>query len=125
MGEHFSMPKACSGLTMEDGTRYTAPMGGTVTIERDDHIAAVKRSANYTQEHFGRGGLRLTFDQTPGPVCECGFALFPWQSVCPKCGSGPKCDCELCNDPREFGEPDAHGFSLDNGPEGLCGGRGI
>ena len=89
----ISMAKACVGLNMEDGTRYASKPGGSVEIpdERTDHIAAIKRSPNYTEGHMGKGGINVAFtDLIPDRVCPgCGRRAMFYRDVttCWKCGS--------------------------------------
>jgi len=86
----FAMPEHCQGLTLEDGTKYSCPPGGTVEVEDPAHIAAILRSGNYQAGHIGRAKMQMGFWSVRGKerVCECGFRAFAWQDRCPRCGRG-------------------------------------
>ena len=90
MSERFTMAPGCTGVTMEDGTRYTCKPGGSIEVERPDHVAAIRRSRNYTLGHMGRGGVRVGFAGSPLPdnLCPaCGHNMWPWSRVCGRCGA--------------------------------------
>ena len=89
MSERFALPPSCTGLNMEDGTRYNRNRRtGMVEVDNPDHIAAIKRSGNYTLGHMGQGGVRFNAPDMPLTLCDgCAFSLWPWQTRCPRCGA--------------------------------------
>lgn len=84
--ENFGDLRGITGATMEDGTVYRARRGGVMTVERADHIAAMKRdprvSDNIAVETFhAAAGMS-------GRHCPtCSFSAWPWQMTCPKDGT--------------------------------------
>lgn len=84
---YITMPKNCAGLRMEDGTLYGCKPGERVYVERPDHLAAIRRSGNAV--HIGLTVPYLCVsDLLPDRYCpRCAFNAFPWQRVCPRCGS--------------------------------------
>lgn len=84
--ERFGDLRGITGATMEDGTVYRARRGGVMTVERADHIAAMKRdprvAENIAVETFHAG------PRTSGRVCpRCGFSGWSWQMTCPRDGT--------------------------------------
>ena len=80
-----TVPPGCTGLDMQDGTRYTAPrQGGHINVH-PAHVAAVKRSwygdtgTIATSEGFSFGTRR-------GRRCPtCSRVWNVWSTRCPKC----------------------------------------
>jgi hypothetical protein len=82
--EKFGELRGITGATMEDGTKYRARRGGVMTVDRADHIAAMKRDPrvmdNIAVETFHarvENGRHCTV---------CTFSAWPWQLTCPKDG---------------------------------------
>jgi hypothetical protein len=74
---------------MADGTKYNA-RAGTIEVDRPDHAAAIRSSQRAADGHIA--ARTWTFHGAPGRRCGCGFDLFAWQTVCPRCGHNPKED---------------------------------
>lgn len=89
--ERFGDLRGITGATMEDGTVYHARRGGVMTVDRADHIAAMKRDPRVAENIAVE-----TFHGSPatrGRHCPtCGFSGWSWQTTCPKDGTATKED---------------------------------
>lgn len=76
----------CYGLTMQDGTRYTANTRGVVEVESKAHLRALRASGNMDLSTDMPTGFRGVVDDG-GKWCEpCKFHGWDWQKRCPRCG---------------------------------------
>lgn len=81
----YRVPRGCTGLEMQDGTRYPATRGGRIVVDRPDHARHIERvSAN--------GGGHIHKSTGANPVggrtkycAPCRFTAYAWQSNCPRC----------------------------------------
>jgi len=83
--EKFGELRGITGATMEDGTVYRSGRSGAMTVERSDHILAMKRDPrvadNIVVENFVP---RIE----GGRYCpKCSFSAWSWQLKCPRDGS--------------------------------------
>lgn len=84
--ERFGELRGITGATMEDGTVYRARRGGVMTVDRADHLAAMKRDPRNADllavESFVVRG------DHPGRTCPvCAFNGWRWQTHCPRDGA--------------------------------------
>lgn len=69
---------------MEDGTRYDARKGGTVTVE-DEHAGAVHHYSGGDAAILN-GSFRVFIGTKDGRWCPaCGFSAQAWSATCPRC----------------------------------------
>jgi hypothetical protein len=85
MSTRIELPPGCSGITCQDGTRYTGRKGGSVVVD-DRHAAAIARS-----RHGGTGlitAARMTqLGTRTGRWCPaCARLWQAWSRTCPRCG---------------------------------------
>jgi hypothetical protein len=81
------MAQGCQGVRLQDGTTYDCRPGGTIEVERPDHVAAIQMSPNARQEHLGNGTPRAALGAgLPDNRCPaCKHNNFPWASTCAHC----------------------------------------
>lgn len=83
--ERFRDTRGITGATMEDGTVYRARPGGVMTVDRDDHLAAMKRDPRVAEN--------IAVETFHGPIMAgrycpvCNFSAWPWQAECPRDGT--------------------------------------
>lgn len=78
------LPAGCEGLNLEDGTRYTARKGGTVTVS-DEHAAAVQAYSGGDAAILN-GQFRMFGGTKTGRWCPaCRFLAQAWSKTCPRC----------------------------------------
>jgi len=80
------LPSGCTGLDLQDGTRYTAGrQGGTVDVE-PEHARAISKGW-YGQSGTMRGGPQFSFGTREGRRCgPCRREWNAWSLLCPRCG---------------------------------------
>lgn len=75
----------CTGLTMEDGTRYDAGRDGRIVVDNPAHRRAIERAAREGGGHIHQ--VVMTSPRGIGSrVCACAFVGYLWQHTCPRCG---------------------------------------
>ncbi len=81
-------PRKVKRVEMTDGTRYDVGRNGTVQIDRPDHLDQLRRrSTDALNAERILEPVRLTAPRMAGRSCAgCGFAAWPWQRTCPRCG---------------------------------------
>lgn len=80
-------PRRVHTVQMKDGTRYTVPPSGLVTVGHQ-HEEEMRRSPVLTGNVDGDAmAMTLALPGGRGRECACGFNGWPWQEVCPKCGA--------------------------------------
>lgn len=82
----YSVPRGCTGLQMQDGTRYQANRAGRVVVDRPDHARHIERVSGEGGGHIHRstGGIPVT-GAKHCPACR--FVGYGWQSTCPRDGN--------------------------------------
>lgn len=88
MTANVTVPPGCTGLDMQDGTRYNATRDGRIQVE-PRHADAIKRG------WYGQSGVMVAAEQsqlaTKGTRwCVCapgGRAWNVWTETCPRCGT--------------------------------------
>lgn len=85
MGTRVQLPPGCSGITCEDGTRYSGKKGGFVEVQ-DHHANAINK-----QLGFGSRLLSAKFMVNIGTKKSrwcgpCGKLWQAWSHDCPRCG---------------------------------------
>lgn len=82
----YRVPRGCTGLQMQDGTRYQARRDGRVVVDREDHARHIERVS-------GNGGGQIHKSAVTGPVgtpakhcTPCRFTAYAWSTACPRCG---------------------------------------
>jgi hypothetical protein len=83
--ESFGDTKGITGATMEDGTVYRARRGGVMTVDRSDHIAAMKRDPRVAENIAVETFHAQVENGRHCPVCD--FSAWPWQMECPRDGT--------------------------------------
>lgn len=82
------VPPGCTGLKMEDGTRYGASRTGRLTVDRPEHVKAIMKASGASGGPISHAVHAAPLD-TPSRHCpECTFIGYGWQTQCPK-GHGP------------------------------------
>ena len=84
-------PKGCYGLSMQDGTRYTANRSGSINVDRPDHLRAIAKNAGIDISTNAPMGMSDTLKDEDGSWCvNCKHRGFKWnlKSGCPRC-KGP------------------------------------
>lgn len=84
----YRTPPGCTGLQMEDGTRYNAGRDGRIVVDRPDHAAHIERVGRNGGGHIHRVMVGSPIGVASTSCEPCRFVGYGWQSVCPKCG-GP------------------------------------
>lgn len=82
----YSVPPGCTGLQMQDGTRYPATRTGRVVVDNANHAKHIERVSGNGGGHIHRstGGIPVT-NSKHCPTCR--FVGYGWQSTCPRDGS--------------------------------------
>lgn len=84
----LTVPPGCTGLQMQDGSRYEASRSGRLTVERPEHLKAIMRAS----EASGGPIAHTVYGAPTGTATRhcpvCAFIGYGWQSQCPK-GHGP------------------------------------
>lgn len=84
MSVRINLPDGCSGLTMEDGTRYAGRKGGAVTVS-DEHASAVQRFSGGDAAILS-GQFRAFAGTRAGRWCQsCKRLWNRWNATCPNC----------------------------------------
>lgn len=88
MAATVTLPPGCTGLDMQDGTRYTATKASHGTIQvADAHAAAINRGY-YGSAGIMHAGQRLSFGTRRGQLCvPCNRLWNAWNTSCPRCGA--------------------------------------
>lgn len=81
----YRVPRGCTGLQMQDGTRYPASRDGRIVVDRADHARHIERVG-----HNGGGHIHKSTGAMPlssrSKYCEpCRFTGYAWQDSCPRC----------------------------------------
>lgn len=81
----YRVPNGCTGLQMEDGTRYDAGRDGRIVVDREDHARHIERVGHNGGGHIHKVNITAP-RHTPDRVCpQCKFVGYAWQSQCPRC----------------------------------------
>jgi hypothetical protein len=81
----YRTPPGCTGLQMEDGTRYNAGRDGRIVVDRPDHQAHIERVGRNGGGHVHRIMVGAPV-RSASMECEpCRFVGYGWQRECPKC----------------------------------------
>lgn len=86
MGTRVQLPPGCSGVTAEDGTRYTAKKGGSVVLE-DRHARAIQKGVG-TASQILTADFSVSIGTKKGRFCSaCKRIWQAWSEICPRCGA--------------------------------------
>ncbi len=84
MTVRVNLPPGCEGFNMQDGTRYSASQGGTVTVA-DRHAKAVTRQIG-GDAGLADGRFKGFLGTKRGRWCAaCRRAWNAWSVTCPRC----------------------------------------
>ncbi len=82
------VPPGCTGLQMEDGSRYDASRSGRLVVDRPEHVKAIMKASAASGGPISRA-VHGAPTGTPSRHCPvCTFIGYGWQQECPK-GHGP------------------------------------
>jgi hypothetical protein len=78
------VPPGCTGLQMEDGSRYDASRSGRLTVDRPEHVKAIMKASEASGGPIARA-IHGAPSGTSSRYCpECTFIGYGWQRDCPK-----------------------------------------
>lgn len=80
-------PRKVQTVEMRDGTKYRVGRTGSVLIDNPKHEAELLRHGAPDEGETGWLSPRLGYMAAESKPCACGFSAWPWQTVCPRCGS--------------------------------------
>lgn len=86
MSVRVQLPPGCSGITCQDGTRYSGRKGGSVVVE-DRHAAAIPHSKLGTMLSAKFAVAAGTSKARVCPMCHDNRRWNSWNKTCPKCGA--------------------------------------
>jgi len=87
MTRQVRLPPGCSGLQMEDGTRYKDRPGGMITVS-DDHAAAINRmDGNGTAGLVSAPEGEFLRSRNGRKCTACNRKWMPWVEHCHRCGA--------------------------------------
>lgn len=95
MSRKIQLPPGCSGVTVDDGTRYNARKAGGVVEVSDRHGREIEKNNQYNGNIAGilSPNPGLMFGTKKGRWClECKRLWNAWSHTCPKCGRGTSPD---------------------------------
>ena len=81
-------PTGAKDVEMQDGSRYrgrgTLKHGRVIEVDRSDHAQAIG-----TQEHIQRIAdfSSVSIEKETNLCPSCHFSAWPWQTLCPRCGT--------------------------------------
>lgn len=82
------VPPGCTGLQMEDGSRYNASRSGRLVVDRPDHVKQIMRASEASSGPIAHAMYGAPSGVETRHCPECAFIGYGWQSDCPK-GHGP------------------------------------
>jgi hypothetical protein len=83
----FQLLPGAKGLDFPGGTSLKADRRGRITVS-DEQAAAIRGSAAKRRYDAIIEVAPMRHVSTPGEAtCGCGFAYWPWQKSCPRCGA--------------------------------------
>lgn len=82
----YRTPPGCTGLQMQDGTRYDAGRDGRITVDRPDHARHIERVGRNGGGHVHKVMVGAPVGVPSKQCSPCRFTAYSWQSRCPKCG---------------------------------------
>ncbi len=80
-------PRKVHTVEMRDGTKYKVGRNGSVNIDNPKHEAELRSHGAPDEGETGWLSPRLAYMNVTSKPCSCGFSAWPWQSVCPRCGT--------------------------------------
>lgn len=79
------VPPGCTGLQMQDGTRYNASRTGRLEdVDRPDHVREIMRRSDESGGMISRAVYAAVADTSSRHCPECTFIGYGWQRECPK-----------------------------------------
>jgi hypothetical protein len=83
------VPPGCTGLQMEDGTRYDANRAGRLeSVDRPDHVRQILKASEASGNPIANAVYGAPVGSPSRRCPECTFVGYGWQRECPK-GHGP------------------------------------
>ena len=74
-------PSQAREVKMRDGTTYPVGVGGSFVVTDARHVSELERG---NHDYFTSA---VALSAGGGNSCACGFRPWPWQMICPHCGS--------------------------------------
>lgn len=78
------VPPGCTGLQMDDGSRYDASRSGRLTVDRPEHIRQIIKASEASGGPIANAVYGAPVGTATRHCPECTFIGYGWQSQCPK-----------------------------------------
>lgn len=82
------VPPGCTGLQMDDGSRYDASRTGRLTVDRPEHVRQIIKASESSGGPIANAVYGAPTGTATRHCPECSFIGYGWQQRCPK-GHGP------------------------------------